>query len=73
MSAGYRGNDIGRICKNILDRIAALPGVRSATFSENGLFYGPGRKARLQMELPAVVSQTGLDMALERRSFVQVC
>src|SRR5437016_3219991 len=40
ISAGYRGDDIGRVCKNVLDRIASLPGVRAATFSENGLFSG---------------------------------
>ena len=40
ISGGYRGDDIGRVCKNLLDRIAALPGVRAATFSENGLFSG---------------------------------
>jgi predicted permease len=40
VSAGYRGDDVGRAMKNLLDRIRALPGVRSATFSENGLFSG---------------------------------
>ncbi|HYL77562.1 MAG TPA: ABC transporter permease [Bryobacteraceae bacterium] len=40
VSAGYRGDDVGRVCKNILDRVARLPGVRAATFSENGLFSG---------------------------------
>ena len=38
VSAGYRGDDVGRAMKNLLDRIRALPGVRSVTFSENGLF-----------------------------------
>jgi len=40
VSAGYRGDDVGRVCQAILDRIKALPGVRAATFSENGLFSG---------------------------------
>jgi predicted permease len=40
VSAGYRGDDVGRVSKAILDRIARLPGVRAATFSENGLFSG---------------------------------
>jgi predicted permease len=40
VSAGYRGDDVGRVCHAILDRIKALPGVRAATFSENGLFSG---------------------------------
>ena len=40
VSAGYRGDDVGRAMKNLLDRVRALPGVQSATFSENGLFSG---------------------------------
>jgi predicted permease len=40
VSAGYRGDDVGRAMKTLLDRIRATPGVRSATFSENGLFSG---------------------------------
>jgi len=40
VSAGYRGDDVGRVCQTILDRIKTLPGVRAATFSENGLFSG---------------------------------
>jgi len=40
VSAGYRGDEVGRTMKNLLDRVRALPDVRSATFSENGLFSG---------------------------------
>jgi predicted permease len=40
ISAGYRGDEIGRITVKLLDRIRALPGVTAATFSENGLFSG---------------------------------
>jgi predicted permease len=40
VSAGYRGPEVGRAMKNLLDRVRAVPGVRSATFSENGLFSG---------------------------------
>jgi len=50
VSAGYRGDDVGRAMKNMLDRFRALPGVRSATFSENGLFSGTESGARLQIE-----------------------
>jgi predicted permease len=50
VTGGYRGENIGRICKTILDRIAALPGVRAATFSENGLFYGPESTTLLGIE-----------------------
>lgn len=40
VSAGYRGDEVGRAMKDLLDRIRMLPGVRAATFSENGLFSG---------------------------------
>ena len=50
VSAGYRGDEIGRVCKNLLDRIAILPGVRAATFSENGLFLGPESRTKLEVE-----------------------
>jgi predicted permease len=50
ISAGYRGDDIGRVCKTVLDRVAALPGVRSATFSENGLFSGTESSTRVAVE-----------------------
>ncbi len=50
ISAGYRGDDIGRVCKNLLDRIAALPGVRAATFSENGLFSGTDSGTGIDVE-----------------------
>ena len=50
VSAGYRGDDIGRVCENILERVAALPGIRAATFSENGLFHGPESRTKLEVE-----------------------
>jgi predicted permease len=40
VAAGYKGDDIGRRIVELTHRLAALPGVRSATFSENGLFSG---------------------------------
>jgi predicted permease len=40
VSAGYRGDDVGRARKSLLDRVRVLAGVRAATFSENGLFSG---------------------------------
>jgi len=41
VTAGYKGDDIGRAILELTHRLAALPGVKSATFSENGLFGGP--------------------------------
>lgn len=40
VSAGYRGEEVGRAMQNLLERVRAAPGVRAATFSENGLFSG---------------------------------
>jgi predicted permease len=40
VSAGYRGDAVGRTMVELLHRVRTLPGVRSATFSENGLFSG---------------------------------
>jgi predicted permease len=40
VSAGFRGDAVGRAMVQLLHRVRALPGVRSATFSENGLFSG---------------------------------
>jgi len=40
VSAGYRGEEVGRAMQSLLERVRAIPGVRIATFSENGLFSG---------------------------------
>jgi predicted permease len=40
VSAGYRGDEVGRSMQALLERVRAIPGVRLATFSENGLFSG---------------------------------
>ena len=40
ISAGYAGDDIGRVCVRLLERVRTIPGVTAATFSENGLFSG---------------------------------
>jgi predicted permease len=48
VGAGYAGEDIGRACVELLHRLAALPGVRAITFSENGLFSGTESSSRLE-------------------------
>ena len=40
VAAGYKGDDLGRAMVSLMHRFASLPGVRSVTFSENGLFSG---------------------------------
>jgi predicted permease len=50
VSAGYRGDDIGRVSSQLLDRIRAIPGVSGATFSENGLFSGTESETVVSVE-----------------------
>jgi predicted permease len=50
ISAGYRGDDIGRISVELLERIRAIPGVTGATFSENGLFSGTESSALIDID-----------------------
>jgi predicted permease len=40
VAAGYKGDDLGRRVLELSHRLAALPRVKSVTFSENGLFSG---------------------------------
>jgi len=40
VAAGYTGDALGAKMLELMHRFSAIPGVRSATFSENGLFSG---------------------------------
>jgi predicted permease len=50
ISAGFTGDAIGRTCQTLLEKIRALPGVRAATFSENGLFSGTESGASIRID-----------------------
>ena len=50
VSAGYKGEELGRTVVQLMHRLAALPGVRSATFSENGLFSGTESGTEVDIE-----------------------
>ena len=50
ISAGYTGDEIGRVSVRLLERVRALPGVTAATFSENGLFSGTESGASVTVE-----------------------
>jgi predicted permease len=39
-SAGYKGEEIGRVSQRILESIRQIPGVTVASYSDNGLFGG---------------------------------
>ncbi len=38
--AGYRGDDVMRLARRLLEKLQQTPGVRQVTISENGLFSG---------------------------------
>jgi predicted permease len=40
IASGYKEKQFPALCRELLDRIGKLPGVKSATVSENGLFSG---------------------------------
>ena len=50
VGAGYRDGYIGRAAVELMHRLAALPGVRSATFSKNGLFSGTESGTAIEAE-----------------------
>ncbi len=49
-SAGYKGDDIGRVAQRILENVRRLPGVAAATYSDNGLFGGRDSGSRIRVE-----------------------
>jgi predicted permease len=50
VSAGYRGDAVGRAMVELLHRVRTIPGVREATFSENGLFSGTESGGHVDIE-----------------------
>jgi predicted permease len=49
-SAGYRGAAAADLYSRLLDQIRAIPGVKTATFSQNGLFSGSESGTQLYVE-----------------------
>ena len=50
VSAGYKGDALGRAIVELTGRLAALPGVRASGLSENGLFSGTESGAPIEVE-----------------------
>ncbi|MGH9663867.1 MAG: ABC transporter permease [Bryobacteraceae bacterium] len=50
VTAGYKGAAAADLYMRLLDEIRAIPGVKSATFSQNGLFGGSESGTRLGVE-----------------------
>ncbi len=60
-SAGYQGAAAADLYTRLLEEIRAIPGVKSATFSQNGLFSGSESGTQLYVEgyTPAKPGDTG--------------
>jgi len=59
LARGYRGPTLARLAHDLRDRIAAIPGISAASFSENGVFSGTENGTSLQV--PGFVARAVLD------------
>jgi predicted permease len=50
---GYRGARLTALCQQLVERVSRLPGVRSVSFSENGVFSGT--ESSLTLQVPGFV------------------
>jgi predicted permease len=56
---GYAGGRLQQLAHTLRDRLAALPGVEAATYSENGIFSGT--ESETSFEIPGYVPRTAND------------
>ncbi len=56
---GYVGTPLANLVHSLRDRVAAIPGVRDATFSENGIFSGSD--SRTSIAVPGFTARTADD------------
>ncbi|MBV9302371.1 MAG: ABC transporter permease [Acidobacteriaceae bacterium] len=49
-TAGYKDNQVNQLARQVIERLQNLPGVRSATVSENGLFSGTDSETDAEVE-----------------------
>ena len=57
LESGYRGAAIQNMTRELIDRFAALPGVRSVTVSSNGLFSGDESSDAIRVDGVASANQ----------------
>jgi predicted permease len=50
IAAGYKGQQVVALSNEIMERLAALPGVRGVTMSKNGLFSGSDSEDDIRIE-----------------------
>ncbi len=56
---GYVGTPLANLVHSLRERVAAIPGVRDATFSENGIFSGSD--SHTSIEVPGFTARTADD------------
>jgi predicted permease len=49
-TAGYAGDRLSNLCRQIAERLGRLPGVRDVSFSENGIFSGTEAATTVQVD-----------------------
>jgi len=49
IGAGYKGDEIGKVAQRVLEKLRTLPGIASATYSDNGLFADRESGARIRI------------------------
>jgi predicted permease len=60
IAAGYRGGAYAAVCQRLLERLTALPGVASATFSENGVLTGRDSDTNRMRPVEFVTGEDGV-------------
>src|SRR5581483_11168774 len=68
LGSGYKPASLAAFCKSLAERLRSLPGVQSASFSENGLFSGTDSGDTIQVPGFAPRSERDLDTAYDRVS-----
>ncbi len=48
--AGYKGIEIGQIVQRVVEKLQTTPGIRDASYSDNGLFTGLDSGSRIRVE-----------------------
>jgi predicted permease len=61
--SGYKGAMVNNLLEELSAKIAAIPGARAATFSQNGLFSGS--ESGDQISFPGYAPKSGLEMGAQ--------
>ena len=47
--AGYKGDEIGQVAQRVLEKLRTLPGIKAASYSDNGMFAGGDSGSRIRV------------------------